>query len=67
MFSAKPIGAEIYKWVDEDGKVHFTDQPPSEANVEKLDLRINTYTIPEVTDITQGFGTAKKVTMYGAS
>ncbi len=67
MLSAKPIGAEIYKWVDEEGKVHFSDQPPSEANVERLELRINTYANPEVTDVAQEFGTDKKVTMYGAS
>ena len=24
-------GAEVYKWVDENGKVHFSDRPPGEA------------------------------------
>lgn len=67
MFSAKQISAEIYKWVDEHGKVHFTDQPPSAANVKRLKLRINTYTSPEVTDVARDLGTNSKVTMYGAS
>ncbi len=67
MLSAKPISAEIYKWVDEEGKVHFSDQPPSAANVERLDVQINTYTSPEVTDVAQDLGADKEVTMYGAS
>jgi glutaredoxin len=67
MFSAMPISAEIYKWIDGDGKVHFGDQPPSAANAERLDLRINTYTSPEETDVGNDFGAVKKVTMYGAS
>ncbi len=67
MFSSTPIGAEIYKWFDGDGKVHFGDQPPSAANFERLDLRINTYTNPETTDVGKDFGVVNEVTMYGAS
>ena len=36
--------AEIYKWVDSNGKTHFTDNPPEQATVTKLDLQINSYT-----------------------
>jgi type IV secretory pathway VirB10-like protein len=25
---AQPAGAELYKWIDADGKVHYSDQPP---------------------------------------
>lgn len=67
MFSAIPVSAEIYKWIDGEGKVHFTDQPPSGENFERLNLRINTYNSPEVTDVTGDFGQNKRVTMYGAS
>ena len=28
---AAPASAEMYKWTDEDGKVHYTDQPPPAA------------------------------------
>lgn len=27
----------LYRWVDADGKVHFGDRPPAEANAESLD------------------------------
>lgn len=30
--------AEIYKWVDENGKVHFSDAPHEEANVETIEV-----------------------------
>lgn len=28
ILAAAPAAAEIYKWTDADGKVHFSDQPP---------------------------------------
>jgi hypothetical protein len=28
---AAPAGAEIYKWTDAQGKVHYADQPPSSS------------------------------------
>ena len=30
MLSATTANAEVYKWVDENGKVHFTDKPPKQ-------------------------------------
>lgn len=30
-----PAGAEMYKWTDADGKVHFSDQPPP-SNIKNL-------------------------------
>jgi uncharacterized protein DUF4124 len=30
--------AQIYKWVDEKGRVHFGDQPPESSSVEELEL-----------------------------
>lgn len=32
--------ADMYKWVDENGKVHYTDSPPRGKKAKKLDLRI---------------------------
>lgn len=29
---AAPASAEIYRWVDNDGRVHFGDQPPGDIN-----------------------------------
>ena len=36
--------AEIYKWVDEDGNVHFGDSMPVGANPEEVNLKVNSYT-----------------------
>ena len=36
--------AEIYKWVDEDGNVHFGDSMPVSANPEEVHLKVNSYT-----------------------
>ena len=57
--------AEIYKWVDDKGKVHFTDQKPREQKAEELKLKINTYT--SVSYDTSIFDTGKKVIMYSTS
>jgi len=34
--------AEVYKWVDENGKVHFTDKPPRQPEVEAEVIDIDT-------------------------
>lgn len=36
--------AQVYKWVDEDGKVHFSDKKPATQSAEELDIKVNTYT-----------------------
>lgn len=45
--------ADMYKWVDENGKVHYTDSPPPGKKAKKLDLKINTFSAPpEVSTVT---------------
>ncbi|MGJ8664240.1 MAG: trypsin-like peptidase domain-containing protein [Marinicella sp.] len=34
--------AKVYKWVDEDGKIHFTDKPPQDVDVKIEELKIKT-------------------------
>ena len=36
--AAIAASAEIYKWVDEEGKIHFGDKAPESAEVEELEL-----------------------------
>lgn len=37
LFVALPASAQMYKWVDSDGKVHYSDKPPpSNIKTEKL-------------------------------
>ena len=30
LFLVLPVQAEVYKWTDEQGRVHFSDKPPTE-------------------------------------
>jgi len=42
-----PVAAEIYKWTDEFGRIHFTDSPPDGSNSKPVDIGpINTYDSP---------------------
>ena len=34
IFLALPVQAEVYKWTDEQGRVHFSDKPPTEDTPE---------------------------------
>ncbi len=34
---AMPATAAVYKWTDDDGKVHYSDEPPPDAATEKPD------------------------------
>lgn len=36
--------ADIYKWTDENGAVHFGDNPKGQAKAEKIDVKVVTYT-----------------------
>ena len=58
--------AEIYKWIDEQGKVHFTDNPPSNKQAEEVKLKINTYSSVEIKPLVERLGKANKVVMYSA-
>lgn len=37
---ALPASADVYRWVDKDGKVHFTDKKPAE-NAENVTEQVN--------------------------
>jgi len=42
-FSLPASAGQIYKWVDQNGRVHVGDRPPSSVDAKALKLRINTY------------------------
>ncbi len=44
--------AEIYRWVDSAGRVHFTDNPPETAKTQTVKLQINSFTSPSVEKFT---------------
>lgn len=43
--------AEIYKWVDEKGNVHFGDSPTKGDNAQKIEVDVISYEFVEVEDI----------------
>lgn len=64
---AAPATAEIFKWTDEQGKVHFTDSPPKDQRVEQVEVKVNTYTAVEITPVVERLGRKDKVVMYSAA
>jgi glutaredoxin len=46
-----PAFAQVYKWTDSTGKVHYGDRPPEDAKKQELRIRIPSYDGPvEVRD-----------------
>ncbi len=37
VFSPNVLTDKLYKWVDKDGKIHFSDKPPADQQAEELD------------------------------
>ena len=46
--AAMPAAAQVYKWVDSAGRVHFSDKAPPDAKAETL--KIESYTAPPVVE-----------------
>jgi len=51
LFLAEPVGAEIYKWVDEKGVVNYSESPPPKGHarlIEPEDPAASVYAAPAV-------------------
>jgi len=60
--------AEIYKWTDENGRVHFGDKPKDKDQAEQLSLKVNSYESVSYESFTPAQGaTSKRVIMYSAA
>ena len=62
--------SEIYRWVDAQGNVHFSDQAPDDQTAESLELQINTFesvTYESLGKYNIERPSTKKVVMYSAS
>lgn len=60
--------AEIYKWTDDQGRVHYGDSPKKEDHAKKINATINSYTSVTYSKIEPKYSSGPKiVTMYGTS
>ncbi len=48
IFGTANISADVHRWVDENGRVHFGDRPPADVETTTIDLKINTYESPNI-------------------
>jgi glutaredoxin len=61
------VQAEIYTWVDAQGKKHFGDKPPMDQAVEKLDVQVNVISNENRTSSSLSKPVKNSVIMYGAA
>jgi glutaredoxin len=65
---AATAAAQVYKWTDPSGKVHYGDRPPDDAKKQELKIRIPSYDGPvEVRDWSSVLTGAGQVTMYSTT
>ena len=69
-----PAAAQVYKWTDPSGKVHYGDRPPEDAKKQEVKIRIPSYDGPvQVRDwsailkTNPSAASAGQVTMYSTS
>jgi glutaredoxin-like YruB-family protein len=61
------MGVELYKWTDEYGRIHYTDKPPANENVEKINIKIKSYDGPaQVLNYAAAFNKDPTVKIYSA-
>lgn len=58
--------AEILKWTDKDGKVHFGDRLPAGVETSIVEVKINTYESPNIEALQEFLNPRDKVVMYSA-
>jgi glutaredoxin-like YruB-family protein len=54
--------AEVYRWTDGSGKIHFSDRKPAQHQSSTVNVRVNTYAGPGYDSAV--LDTDKKVVMY---
>jgi glutaredoxin len=72
IFTSTLSMADIYKWTDANGKIHFSDKPPTHKNVEtineqQLTSRASSYTQAEIEKLPRSssvFPNSLKLIMY---
>ncbi len=55
--------AQVYKWTDAQGNIHFGDKPPGTVQAEQVTIRVNTYSGGANVEALKAF-TNDKVVLY---
>jgi glutaredoxin len=59
LIAAPPAVADVYKWTDAQGRVHYSDSAPPDTKAQQVRLKINSIQGPAVVS-TWGSGSAAK-------
>jgi len=62
--------AQVYRWTDADGKVHFGDRPPAQVEAEEVEIEVRSIegapTVSSYSNLPVNIGVSEQVIMYGA-
>lgn len=58
--------AEVYRWTDAQGRVHFGDRPPAGAATTEVEVHLNTYDSPSVEALEKALYGNGQVIIYTA-
>ena len=68
LWSLNTCGAEVFKWVDSQGNVHFGDNPPEQEKLEVVKLvQSNSFTQAGTNTLENATVQQKKIVMYTTS
>ena len=48
LLAAMAASAEIYRWTDSDGRIHYSDKPPADRKVQQVKIRVQSISGPAV-------------------
>lgn len=61
------LHAEIHKWRDENGTLHFSDKPPVDIESEVIVVEPNVYAQPTIEEVSVDLASNGKVVMYSTT
>ena len=73
LLTGPAIPGQLFKWIDDQGNVHYGDKPPGNANLKRIAGNISSYGSVSVEPFvyepgdSAGQASAKKVVMYSTS
>lgn len=73
LFQFSPGLADLYKWVDKKGSIHYGDKPPEKAKLKNIKGKISSFKTPEIKPLppgiknTQSSNNRVSVVLYSAS